>query len=92
MELFKGTHAEALALVHGITESELEQRFELPILKTEFTVAEGLTQMVMHSQNHRGQRLMCVREMVGKAPTLDYVLWAKERPGADWGWLVSVIF
>ncbi|HEY1987439.1 MAG TPA: DinB family protein [Terracidiphilus sp.] len=84
MELFKQTHAEALALVHGITESGLERRFG-PVLQTEFTVAEGLTQIVMHSQNHRGQCLMRLREMVGKAPTLDYILWARERPAADWG-------
>jgi uncharacterized damage-inducible protein DinB len=57
VQLFRDTHREELAFVDGLTESELERRFDLPFLGSRPTVAEGLTQVVMHSQNHRGQCL-----------------------------------
>ena len=43
-----------------------------------------LTQIVMHSQNHRGQCLTRLRENGAQPPTLDYILWAKDRPAPAW--------
>jgi uncharacterized damage-inducible protein DinB len=79
VQLFRDTHIEELAFVDGLTESELERRFDLPLLGSRPTVAEGLTQVVMHSQNHRGQCLTRIRENGGKPPTLDYIKWAKNQ-------------
>jgi uncharacterized damage-inducible protein DinB len=70
---------EELAFVDGLTESELERRFDLPFLGSHPTVAEGLTQVVMHSQNHRGQCLTKIRENGRKPPTLEYIKWAKNQ-------------
>lgn len=56
----------------------------MPILGSRPTVADGLTQIVMHSQNHRGQCLIRLRENGVKPPTLDYILWAKDRPAPSW--------
>lgn len=81
---FQATHEEELAFVNGLSEGELARRFELPLLQTEPTLAEGLTQVVMHSQNHRGQCLTRLRENGGKPPTLDYILWTKDRPLPVW--------
>jgi uncharacterized damage-inducible protein DinB len=53
VQLYRATHEELLAFVTNLTESDLERRFELPVLKSQPTIAEGLTQIVMHSQNHR---------------------------------------
>src|SRR5579871_6436526 len=78
--LFRATNDELQAFVTGLTDSDLERRFELPFLKSEFTIADGLTQVVLHSQNHRGQCLIRLRENGAKPPTLDYILWAKDRP------------
>jgi uncharacterized damage-inducible protein DinB len=77
VQLFRDTHIEELAFVEGLTESELARQFDLAFLGTRPTVAEGLTQVVMHSQNHRGQCLTKIRENGGKPPTLDYIKWAK---------------
>ncbi len=79
VQLFRDTHREELAFVDGLTEGELERRFDLTFLKSRPTVAEGLTQVVMHSQNHRGQCLTKIRENGGKPPTLDYIKWAKNQ-------------
>jgi uncharacterized damage-inducible protein DinB len=79
VQLFRDTHAEELAFVDVLTERELDRRFDLPFLKSRPTVAEGLTQVVMHSQNHRGQCLTRIRENGGKPPTLDYIKWARNQ-------------
>ena len=78
-------HGEELAFVEALTEAELEEVFELPRLEARFTLLEGMTQAVLHSQNHRGQCLRRLRELGGAPPTLDYILWAREhrpRPAA----------
>lgn len=79
VQLFRDTHIEELAFVDGLTESELERRFHLAFLAFHPTIAEGLTQVVMHSQNHRGQCLTRIRENGGKPPTLDYIKWVKDQ-------------
>ena len=84
IRLFRATHEEELAFVDGLVEADLERRFELSALQSQPTFAEGLTQVVMHSQNHRGQCLSRLRENGAKPPTLDYILWAKERPEPSW--------
>ena len=84
VQLYRATHEELLAFVTNLTETDLERRFELPFLKSQPTIAEGLTQIVMHSQNHRGQCLTRLRENGAKPPTLDYILWAKDRPAPAW--------
>lgn len=84
VNLFRTSHDEQLPFVHGLSESDLERRFELPFLKTQPTLVEGLTQVVMHSQNHRGQCLTRLRENGTKPPTLDYILWTKDRPSSSW--------
>jgi uncharacterized damage-inducible protein DinB len=84
IQLFRITHEEELAFVDSISEPDLTRRFELPFLQTQPTVAEGLTQVVMHSQNHRGQCLSRLRENGAKPPTLDYILWVKDSPAPLW--------
>jgi uncharacterized damage-inducible protein DinB len=84
VQFYRSTHQEQLAFVTNLTETDLERRFELPFLKSQPTIAEGLTQVVMHSQNHRGQCLTRLRESGAKPPTLDYILWAKDRPAPAW--------
>jgi uncharacterized damage-inducible protein DinB len=84
VERFRAANDEELAFVGGLSSAGLERRFELPFLKTEFAVVDGLTQVVMHSQNHRGQCLRYIRKHGAETPTLDYILWAKDRPAPAW--------
>jgi uncharacterized damage-inducible protein DinB len=81
---FRASNDEQLAFVNGLSEADLERRFEMPFFRAEFSVADGLTQIVLHSQNHRGQCLTRLRENGTKPPTLDYILWAKERSAPSW--------
>ena len=88
VQLYRTTHEELLAFVTNLTESDLNRRFELQFLKSHPTVAEGLTQVAMHSQNHRGQCLTRLRELGAKPPTPNsifaYILRAKDRPAPAW--------
>ena len=81
VRLFRETHEKEQAFIDGLTPDVLERQFALPFLGTSPTVAEGMTQVVMHSQNHRGQCLTKIRENGGKPPTLDYILWVKGQAG-----------
>jgi uncharacterized damage-inducible protein DinB len=82
--LYRSTAAAELAFVEALTPDALDRRFELAFLQSQPTVAEGLTQTVLHSQNHRGQCLTRLRELGAKPPTLDFILWAKDRPAPAW--------
>jgi uncharacterized damage-inducible protein DinB len=49
------------------------------------SVAEALTQCVMHSQHHRGQNAARLRELGAVPPTTDYIVWLwKGRPAPAW--------
>lgn len=84
VQLFRSASEEEIAYAATLTDTELNRRFELPRLNGEFTFADGLTQIVMHSQNHRGQCLRYMRKHGAEPPTLDYILWAKDRPAPAW--------
>lgn len=84
VSLYQSTQSEELAFIEALPPADLDRRFELAFLQTEFTVADGLMQVVLHSQNHRGQCLTRLRENGATPPTLDYILWAKDRPEPAW--------
>jgi len=49
------------------------------------TVAEALTQAAMHSQWHRGQNAVRLRELGVEPPTVDLIVWYwKGRPAPAW--------
>jgi uncharacterized damage-inducible protein DinB len=80
--LFRAAHSDLLAFVDSLADAEAARTFPLPALEIHPTVADGLTQVVLHSQNHRGQCLLRLRENGATPPNLDYIFWLKERPGA----------
>jgi len=78
--LFRAAHAEAIAAVGALEESELARSVEMRFMPgLWFSMAEGLMQMVMHSQSHRGQCATRLRVLGGKAPITDFIMWVKER-------------
>lgn len=79
--LFRTAHSDLLTYVDALTDAEAARTFPLPALDISPTVAEGLTQTVLHSQNHRGQCLLRLRENGATPPNLDYIFWVKSRPG-----------
>ena len=86
LERFQQSHAANDAFLASLTEADLAHPFEMPFFKANFTLLEGMTQMILHSQNHRGQCLTRLRELGAKPPTLDYILWVKDahpRPASS---------
>lgn len=77
-------HEELLQFVDGLGAEDWERTFAMPALGIEPTIAEGLTQIMLHSQNHRGQCLTRLRENGGTPPRLDYILWIQERPAPSY--------
>ncbi len=62
-----------------LTEGALARHVAPPFFHgATFSVADLLTQMTLHSQNHRGQGLMLLRKKGGHAPVLDYIIWRKD--------------
>ena len=54
-------------------------------------VSEVLTQSFMHTQHHRAQILMLLRQLGGDPKPVDYIVWAsKNRPEPQWSAAVGV--
>ena len=75
--------------IDGVAVERLSDRIQMPLLLRtppfSLTVAEALTQAVLHSQWHRGQNATRLRELGGEPPTLDLIIWyANDRPPARW--------
>jgi len=75
---FQEAHAAEEAFVASLAEADLARAFEMPYFKANFTLLEGMTQCILHSQNHRGQCLTRLRGLGAKPPTLDYILWIRD--------------
>jgi uncharacterized damage-inducible protein DinB len=83
--IYHETHADELAFVRQIEDGDLARTFELVwIPGARPTLAEALTQVVMHSQHHRGQCASRLRTLGGKPPMVDYIIWIKDRPAPAW--------
>jgi len=72
-------HAALRHYAERLTEGELARQVAPAFFNgATFSVADLLTQMTLHSQNHRGQGLMLLRKKGGHAPVLDYIIWRKD--------------
>jgi uncharacterized damage-inducible protein DinB len=82
---FRDTHAEELAFVGALEDSELSRAIETPWMPgAKLTLAQAMMQVVMHSQSHRGQCASRLRAAGGQPPTLDFIVWLKDRPAPVW--------
>ena len=82
---FRETHDEELEWVARIPEAELGRRLESSYFPEQsFSVAQGIVQVCMHSHGHRAQCATRLRALGGTPPTLDFVLWLRDRPIPDW--------
>lgn len=56
-----------------------------PDPKRPVRLGETLVQVAMHSEHHRGQNAVRLRELGGVMPTTDYILWiVEDRPAPVW--------
>jgi uncharacterized damage-inducible protein DinB len=82
---YQETHVQELGWISQLQEADLARRVETPFIPgCTFSIAEAYMQVVMHSHGHRSQCAARLRLMGGKPPGLDFILWLKDRPHADW--------
>ncbi len=79
------THNLFRHLLSKVTEPGLEEILNIPWFKEPplmISRRNALVQAVYHSQYHRGQNAMRMRELGGEPPMTDYIAWLwKGRPG-----------
>lgn len=83
--VYRETEGEYRDWLTVLREEDLTLRsVSVPFIQANPMLGEALMQVALHGQNHRGQSLTRLRELGGKPPTLDYIIWTKGRPGAAW--------
>jgi uncharacterized damage-inducible protein DinB len=83
----KQYHSTVSTYLENLVQDDLDRRLDVPWFEGGFqpTVAEALLQVPMHSQYHRGQNAMRVRQLGGKPVDTDYIEWVmKGRPDPQW--------
>jgi len=84
-KLYRKTHAQELEWISQIREPDLDRGLQSPFVPDRnCSVAQALMQVCMHSHGHRSQCATRLRLLGGIPPILDFILWLKERPAADW--------
>ncbi len=82
------SHTHIDRLLTRVTDSRLAEGVTIPWFTDPpltITVREALTQCAMHSQWHRGQNAVRLRELGGTPPTVDLIVWYwKGRPAPTW--------
>lgn len=82
---FRETAAEEARWLEYADNAELARTLEWqarPEIKV--PVSDAMLQVVLHSQGHRAQCASKLRALGGTPPTVDYVLWIKDRPVPVW--------
>jgi uncharacterized damage-inducible protein DinB len=68
-----------------LEESDLARTLESTYLPgRRVAVSEALLQVCLHSQGHRSQCATRLRALGGEPPAMDFILWLKDRPAAEW--------
>ena len=79
-------HDEVGRFLATLPDARFEERVDVPWFRDpplSLTVAEALTQCAMHSEWHRGQNAVRIRELGGEPPPVDLIVWYwKGRPSA----------
>ena len=82
---YRETHAQEAEWVAQVREPALGRLLETPFLPGgSYTVAQALMQVCLHSHGHRAQCATRLRLLGGTPPSMDFILWLKERPAPDW--------
>jgi uncharacterized damage-inducible protein DinB len=83
---FQRYHREVADFLKGLSPEALHAKPKIdwaPMFQP--TTQEALLQMVMHSQHHRGQNALRLRELGGTPPMTDFLIWVgKGYPQPAW--------
>jgi uncharacterized damage-inducible protein DinB len=83
---YRAYHVQADRFLPKMRDSHLKDRITVPWFPDfQPTVSEALTQVFMHTQHHRAQIAMLLRQLGGDPKPVDYIVWAsKNRPEPQW--------
>src|ERR1700676_1908387 len=84
---YKVTEAEELEWLAQCREPDLDHVLlpQSPLLGgQDFSVAQAVMQVCLHSVGHRAQCTSRLRALGGTPTNTDYILWLKDRPAAVW--------
>ena len=82
---YRETHAQEVEWLAQVRELDLLRLLETPFIPGQsYTVAQALMQVCLHSHGHRTQCATRLRLLGGTPPSMDFILWLKERPSPDW--------
>ena len=82
---YAGTQARERAWLDAANASDLERTLRNPLIPGgECSVAQAFVQVCMHSHGHRAQAAKLLRRHGGVPPVTDFILWLRNRPGAEW--------
>lgn len=86
IQLYGDTYRQENEWLSSLTDAGLEKRIESSFFPgRSYSVAEAYMQVCMHSHGHRAQCLKRLRALGVVRPTLDFILWLKERrPAPEW--------
>jgi uncharacterized damage-inducible protein DinB len=77
---FSEAHTRGFQFVQSLDDADLGRPMDMPwISGLRLTVGQALLQVVMHSQHHRAQCSMRLRQLGGSPPIVDYIMWLKDR-------------
>ncbi len=65
----------------GLDATEMERMFNVPWFERDFTVADGLFQVVAHSIEHRADIAHFLSRLGYETPPIDYVIWIYLKDG-----------
>jgi uncharacterized damage-inducible protein DinB len=85
-ESYREYHVQADRFLSKMRDSHLKDVVVVPWFPDfQPKVSEALTQVAMHTQHHRAQILMLLRQSGGDPKPVDYIIWtSKNRPEPQW--------
>jgi uncharacterized damage-inducible protein DinB len=82
---YRQTHEQELKWISDAQESDLSRILETPFIPGQnFSIAQAFMQVCMHSHGHRAQCATRLRLLGATPPNMDFIVWLRERPAADW--------
>jgi uncharacterized damage-inducible protein DinB len=79
------TYRQEIEWISRIGDADLERTVETTFMPgQQYSVAQGIMQVCMHTQAHRAQCATRLRLLGGIPPPMDFVIWLKDRPEPDW--------
>ncbi|HEU0172715.1 MAG TPA: DinB family protein [Blastocatellia bacterium] len=82
---YRETHEQEMEWLAQVQEPELARVLETPFIPDfSCSIAQAMVQVCLHSQGHRAQCATRLRQLGVAPPNMDFILWLKDRPTADW--------